>query len=94
MATAETIREVQRSQPFRPFRLRLIDGTEYEVAYPDWISVPPVRRAREVLLYFAGDDDDAEHARRWIDVGLISEIIVPPAPPSVPRQGSDSNGPD
>ena len=41
MATAETIREAKRSQPFRPFRLRLIDGTEYEVTHPDFISVPP-----------------------------------------------------
>ncbi len=94
MATAETIREVQRSQPFRPFRLRLIDGTEYEVAHPDWIAIPPVRCAREVLLFFAGDNDDAEHERRWIDVGLISEIIVPPMPPTAPRRGSEPNGPD
>jgi hypothetical protein len=94
MATAETIREAQRSRPFRPFRLRLIDGTEYEVAHPDWIAIPPARRAREVLLFFAGDNDDAEHERRWIDVGSISEITIPPTPQSAPRQGSDSNGAD
>jgi hypothetical protein len=85
VATAETIREAQRSQPFRPFRLRLIDGTEYEVAHPDWISVPPARRAREVLVYLVGKDHDAEDERRWLDVGLISEVTIPPLP-ATPRR--------
>jgi hypothetical protein len=93
MATAETIREAQRSQPFRPFRLRLIDGTKYEVSHPDWISVPPARRARELLFYIVGDDD-AENERRWIDLGLISEIIIPPLPLAAPRPGTESNGPN
>jgi hypothetical protein len=93
MATAETIREAKRSQPFRPFRLRLMDGTEYEVTHPDWISVPPARRAREVLLFMVSDDD-AENARRWIDVGLISEVIIPPLPPAPSRPDSEANGPN
>jgi hypothetical protein len=90
MATAEAIREAQRSQPFRP---RLIDGTEYEVSHPDWIAVPPTNRAREVLFFLVGDQY-AEHERRWIDVGLISEVIIPPLPPTAPRPGSEANGPD
>ena len=93
MATAEMIREAKRSQPFRPFRLRLIDGTEYEVAHPDWISIPPERRAREVL-FFVASDDDAENERRWIDIGLISEVIVPALPPTPSRPCTEANGPN
>ncbi len=93
MATAETIREAKRSQPFRPFRLRLIDGTEYEVTHPDFISVPPAPRAREVLFYMTADEGK-EHERRWIDTAMISEVIIPPLAPAPPRPGSEANGPD
>jgi hypothetical protein len=91
MATAQTIRDAARSQPFRPFRLRLIDGTEYDVAHPDLVSVPPAKRAREVLFYISSGDE-TEDERRWIDVGMISEVIIPPlAPPSAPGN-STGNG--
>jgi len=92
VATAETIREAKSSQPFRPFMLRLIDGTEYEVAHPDFISVPPTGRVREVLFYLVRDHA-SEHERRWIDLGLISEVIIPPLPVAPPRPGPDPNGP-
>jgi hypothetical protein len=92
MATAETIREAKRNRPFRPFRLRLIDGTEYVVAHPDLISVPPARRAREVLFYIPSGVDDAEDERRWIDMGRISEVIIPPVQSAPARPGSEPNG--
>jgi len=91
MATAQTIRDATRSQPFRPFRLRLIDGTEYDVAHPDLISVPPASRAREVLFYISSGDE-TEDERRWIDVGLISEVIIPPLPPASSPAGPTGNG--
>jgi hypothetical protein len=92
VATAETIREAKNSQPFRPFTLRLIDGTEYEVGHPDFISIPPTGRVREVLFYLVRDKDSG-HDRRWIDLGLISEVIVPPLPVAPPRAGPEPNGP-
>jgi hypothetical protein len=77
MATADTIRQVAQAQPFQPFTLRLIDGTEYQVKHPEYISVPPAPRAREVLYYLAVNGDGERFQMRWIDVGLISEVIVP-----------------
>ena len=91
MATAQTIRDATRSQPFRPFRLRLIDGTEYDVARPDWISVPPASPAREVLFYISSGDE-TEDERRSIDVGLISEVIIPPLPPASSAASPTGNG--
>lgn len=55
MATAETIRQIAQARPFEPFALRLIDGTEYDVRHPDYISVPPAPRAGGFVL----------HAGRW-----------------------------
>ena len=92
MATAETIREAKRSEPFRPFRLRLIDGTEYEVTHPDFISVPPAPRAREVLFYMTADEGK-ENERRWID-GDDLRSHHPPLGTVPPRPGSEANGPD
>jgi hypothetical protein len=79
MATAETIRQVARAQPFQAFTLRLIDGTEFDVRHPDYISVPPAPRAREVLYYTLATGDPERFQMRWIDVGLISEVILPSA---------------
>lgn len=90
MASAETLREAKNAQPFRPFSLRLVDGTIYEVKQQDFISIPPTRRPREVLFYqVTGDDPDAYRERR-IDLNLIMEVITVP---SSTESGSDANGP-
>ena len=52
MAQAEQLRRALKRQPFRPFRLRMVDGTIYTVPHPDWLSVPPAEiRPREVAYY-------------------------------------------
>jgi hypothetical protein len=77
VATAGTIRSAWQAQPFQPFTLRHVDGTQYEVNGREWISLPPSPRAREVLYYVAipGDPDQFQH--RWIDLSLIAEVILP-----------------
>ena len=89
MATADTIRSVWQAQPFRPFTLRLVDGTEYEVRGREWISLPPSPRAREVLYYAAIPDYPDHFQHRWIDLSLIAEVILP----SSARPGPATNGP-
>ena len=44
MAQAEQLRRVLTRQPFRPFAIRMVNGTSYGVPHPDWLVVPPARR--------------------------------------------------
>jgi hypothetical protein len=80
MATIETVRQAVHAQPFRSFSLRLFDGTIYDVRHPDNVSIPPVRRPREVIYYLAADRDGEDYQARWLDLGLVMEVIVPTSP--------------
>ncbi len=51
MAVIDQIRRALRIQPFRTFTIKLVDGTAYRINHPDWLSIPPVRRPREVTVY-------------------------------------------
>jgi hypothetical protein len=78
MRDVEPIREALRMRPFRPFVLKLVDGSEHTIEHADWISIPPVARPREVTVYGIGYGGDPEGYRtHWIDLGLISQVIVP-----------------
>ncbi len=88
MASADTIRAAWQAQPFQPFALRLVDGTQYEVNGREWLSLPPSPRASEVLYYVAvpGEPDRFQH--RFIDLNLIAEVILTsPAKPGPPANG-------
>ncbi len=89
MALVDEIRQAKNAQPFRPFSLRLTDGTTYKVKHPDYLSVPPVPRPREVIFYSPGEDQD--YRSHWIQIGLILELIVP-SETDTPRPRSEGNG--
>lgn len=76
MATVDKIRDILRSQPFRPFDLRLVDGTRYRVPHPDWLSIAPVKHPREIE-YFDVAANGEDYRTRWIDVALIAELTIP-----------------
>jgi hypothetical protein len=83
MRTSEQIRRAMHAQPFQPFAFKLKDGTRYEVKHPDYISVPPSPRARELTYYVDADGDGEDYRTHWIDLGLVTEVIWPsdkPAP--------------
>ena len=92
MAQVETIRRAMHMQPFRPFAIKLVDGTVYTVKHHDWLSIPPVRRPREVWYYVVTDPGTEEYGAHWIDVALISEVIVPPAASSSAAVQAVGNG--
>jgi hypothetical protein len=92
MATAESIRLAMRQQPFRPFSLRLVDGTIYEIKDPDWISVPPVRRPREAIYHVPSPGEGEGYQTRWIDLGLVMEVIVPNSPTAQPASDQREAG--
>jgi hypothetical protein len=81
MATIKQIRDAMHRQPFRPFRIKLVDGTGYEVKHPDFIATPPGARAREVVFYVDGATPE-DYESHWIDLGLVVEVIVPGAEPA------------
>jgi hypothetical protein len=80
MAHADSIRRAMHSQPFRPFLLKLVDGSVHTVRHPDYIAISPGRRPREITFYVdkggesEGADDFETH---WIDLALVMEVIVP-----------------
>jgi hypothetical protein len=91
MATADQFREAKKV-PFLPFRFRLVDGTVYSVEHPDWISVPPIPRPREVF-YYAIQPDKNRYETHRIDLGLVTEVILPPDGQStIATPTSESNG--
>jgi hypothetical protein len=78
MRDVEPIREALRTQPFRPFELKMVDGTLFTVEHPDWIKIPPVKRPRELwFIAVHGEGDDEDYRTHWIDIGLVSQVIVP-----------------
>lgn len=76
MATLNQLRAVLHSQPFRPFALRMGDGTLHTVKHPDFISIPPGGRAREAHLYTEGPTPE-EPVEHRIDLAGVLEIITP-----------------
>jgi hypothetical protein len=84
MRDVEGIRRALRMQPFRPFSLKMVDGTVYTVQHHDWLSIPPVRRPREITYYVVTDPGTEEYETHWIDLGLVAGVIVPPGPTALP----------
>ncbi len=41
---AESLREVIRAQPFRPFSLTLVNGERLPVPHPEWVWLLPAGR--------------------------------------------------
>jgi hypothetical protein len=94
MATLNTIRDRLHAQPFQPFDLVLVDGTRCTVRHPDYLSIAPVQRPRDVLYYHVFENSD-EYQSRFIDLSLILEVAVPSEetfqrarPPGPPAPGA------
>ena len=52
MTGVDPIRRAVTRQPFRPFNLKMVNGTVYNVPGPEWLSVPPADfRPQEVAYY-------------------------------------------
>jgi hypothetical protein len=85
LATTDQIRRARHRQPFVPFALRLVDGTSYLIKHPNFIAVPPTTRGREATYYAESTaGGTAEYTTHLIDLGLVSEVIVPGELPTQP----------
>jgi hypothetical protein len=77
MRSVDQIRQAMHAQPFRPFSLKLVDGSVCTVEHPDFIAVPPGRRPREFAFFSTDGHRPGGYEAHWIDLGLIISVIVP-----------------
>jgi hypothetical protein len=84
MRSVDQIREAIHRQPFRPFRLDLVDGKQYVIKHPDFIAIPPGNRAREITFFVEAPHAPDGYEAHWIDLGLIVEVVGPVELPATP----------
>ena len=76
--TIDRIREALTVAPFVAFDLRLVDGRHFTITHPDYLTIPPARRPRDILVFTTrpeGPND--EYRTHRIDAALIVEITTP-----------------
>src|SRR5690242_18651463 len=83
---SRTIRDALLQRPFRPFRMRLVDGRALDVRSPERLAVS----SRQVVL-INGDDE----AVTWIEPRLVVTLDFP-AGQQAPSNGKPhrAGGPD
>jgi hypothetical protein len=75
---ADAIREACRRQPFQPFKLKMVDGSEIAIRHRDYISFSP--NGRRVAVF--GEDG----AMSMLESLLIMSIELPaPAEDASPK---------
>jgi hypothetical protein len=67
----ESIREVVRAQPFRPFWIYLGDGGRIPVEHEDFVAFQP--SGREIIVYRSDD------THQILDTMLITRVEIKPA---------------
>ncbi len=72
--TIERLREAQRSEPFKPFTLRLADGRSFRVNHPEFLALPPKANDRTFLLFLESDDPDRESPMTILDSFLVVSL--------------------
>jgi hypothetical protein len=84
----DRVREARRQQPFRPFWLRLVNGSSYLVKHREFVALPQTQRKRDIVYY----GEDGVHI---VDLALIQELDLAEEPartgPAV-EGGADDNG--
>ena len=84
MTTVDRIRELMHTHPFRPFSVRLVDGTAHRITNLDFIAVSPGRRSAEVMFY-SETGTPGRYESHFINANLIVDITLPGAEgPDVP----------
>lgn len=66
--TVEQLVQMQRAQPFRPYRIHLADGRHVDVEHPDFVARSPT--GRTAIVYKADETSEV------IDLLLVSSLEV------------------
>jgi hypothetical protein len=89
MSTIDRIRDAMHRQPFRPFRVKLVDGSVYTITNLDFVAVPPGLRPREIA-FFEETGDPGRYTTHWVNSALILEVIADGEPePALPAAAED-----
>jgi hypothetical protein len=80
----EELREMNRRQPFEPFRLVMTDGVSYDIRHPDLLLIG----VRSAIVGLTGDPSQTFYERS-VKVDLLHVIRLEPLSET---QASPSNG--
>jgi hypothetical protein len=80
----QTLREAIQRQPFVPFALRMDDGREFSIPYPDYLAVSD-RSVYEV--------DSKTDAGIFLEPILIASLKPEDRPPQIPSPLSSGGNP-
>jgi hypothetical protein len=75
----DDLRELLRQQPFRPFRLYLLESTVYEVRHRDFALVT----RSTVTIHFPNSNDADPLAERFVIVSLLHITRLEPLAPGI-----------
>jgi hypothetical protein len=70
--TVEQLHNMHQARPFRPFTIRMADGTSYHVPHSDFLSHSP--SGRTVIVYYPDDSFSI------VDLLLVTELKVDGSP--------------
>jgi hypothetical protein len=71
----DRIRQAVRNEPFRPFNVRLADGSVHTVTHREFIAIPPGRRPRDLIFFV--ERPRGEYETHWINAMLVLDVTVP-----------------
>ncbi|HZW32094.1 MAG TPA: hypothetical protein VFF52_15385 [Isosphaeraceae bacterium] len=81
----DRVREALHQRPFRPFLLKMVDGTSYTIRHPDFVALPPPPKKREIVFF-------GEAGVHLIDLGLIQELVLAEELQATPPPAAQGNG--
>ena len=70
--TVEQLRNVHQARPFRPFTIRMADGTSYHIPHSEFLSQSP--SGRTIVVHHADETFSV------VDLLLVTELKVDGSP--------------
>ncbi len=90
MGTIDRIRAATHRQPFRPFSVKLVDGSLHTITNIDFVAIPPVERPREII-FFEETPERGRYETHWVNAALILDVIDDGEPePAMPGAAEDN----
>lgn len=83
----EAIRAWTRRQPFQPFRVKMTDGTTYEIRHPDMVLAD-----RSCVSLVAPTERDPNNEIFQFAISYFHIMKIEPLPPEPTKQASLQNG--